>query len=101
NRLVRKGAQEIDLRLGERSGLNAADSNRSDRFAVPQHRDDQQTPQTASLPRPLERVRLVVEQIPDLHDCTPCDRPPCCATVPTSQRVQRADRLVALWMGAV
>src|SRR5262249_23985960 len=44
HRLGSEGPQEIELRLRERSGLDAADSNRSDRFAVPQHRDDQQAP---------------------------------------------------------
>src|SRR4029453_2654857 len=44
HRLVRKGPEEIDLRLRERSGLSAADSDCSDRFAVPQHRHGQQTP---------------------------------------------------------
>src|SRR5207245_11048339 len=66
--LVSEGLEQIDLRLGERAGLDPADSNRSDRVAIPQHRDGEKAPQAARLPDARERVRPVVEQSRNLYD---------------------------------
>src|SRR5207247_6672621 len=74
DRLVGEGLEEIDLRLGERAGLDPADSNRSDRVAIPQHRDGEKAPQAARLPDARERVRPVVEQIRNLCDSARRDR---------------------------